>query len=79
MLGFHPGGTGSTPVGSTRLGDKMYQYDVYVKFGTNREQVVETFFDDEHDDALKEAKAFLDRNHKKFNSARIVKRIVPLL
>jgi hypothetical protein len=57
----------------------MYQYDVYVKFGTNREQVVETFFDDEHDDALKEAKAFLDRNHKKFNSARIVKRIVPLL
>jgi hypothetical protein len=61
------------------FGDKMYQYDVYVKFGTNSEQVVKTFFDDQHDDALKEAKAFLDRNHKKFNSARIVKRIVPLL
>ena len=61
------------------FGDKMYQYDVYVKFGTNREQVIKTFFDDQHDDALKEAKAFLDRNHKKFNSARIVKRIVPLL
>ena len=61
------------------FGDKMYQYDVYVKFGTNNEQVIKTFFDDQHDDALKEAKAFLDRNHKKFNSARIVKRIVPLL
>ena len=57
----------------------MYQYDVYVKFGTNSEQVVKTFFDDQHDDALKEAKAYLDKNHKMFKSARIVKRIVPLL
>ena len=61
------------------LGDQMYKYQIYAKFENNEEKIIMTFFDDQYDNPMEEARTYIQNNTARFVSARIEKSIVPML
>jgi len=57
----------------------MYQYQIYAKFENNQEKIIMTFFDDQYDNPMEEARTYIQNNRARFVSARIEKSIVPML
>lgn len=57
----------------------MYKYQIYAKFENNEEKIIMTFFDDQYDNPMEEARTYIQNNRARFVSARIEKSIVPML